>query len=104
MEINTISYKEWLMKLGISGMKETNLSGGRAGYIWPHLHERFSCERDVRLSFRVPKPQIKTLRWKLKEVSWSSHHGSVVTNWHSIHEDIGSIPGLIQWVNNPALL
>ena len=33
----------------------------------------------------------------------SSHCGSVVTNPTSIHEDEGSIPGLAQWVNDPAL-
>ena len=35
---------------------------------------------------------------------WCSHHGSVVTNLTSIHEDTGSMPGLAQWVKDPALL
>ena len=34
----------------------------------------------------------------------SSHHGSVVMNPTSIHEEVGSIPGLAQWVKNPKVL
>ena len=39
----------------------------------------------------------------LKYSPLTSHCGSVVMNPTSIHEDMGSIPGLSQWVKDPAL-
>ena len=39
----------------------------------------------------------------LKIPAWSSHYGSAETNLTSIHEDVGSIPGLTQWIKEPVL-
>ena len=40
-----------------------------------------------------------------KNIYWRSFHcGAAEMNPTSIHEDAGSIPGLTQWVKDPALL
>lgn len=37
------------------------------------------------------------------EKPWSSHYGAVKMNLTNIHEDLGSIPVLNQWVGDLAL-
>ena len=48
--------------------------------------------------------KIIVIKKKKNPSYWSSHHGLVVTNPTGIQEDAGSIPGLTQWVKDPALL
>ena len=60
----------------------------------------------------VNRPIVEYLEQTLTELSIeiylnallrSSHHGSVVANPASIHEDMGSISGAAQWVKDSAL-
>ena len=46
---------------------------------------------------------MELMRGVRKETKWSSHSGSAVKNTTSVHEDVGLIPGLAQWVKDPAL-
>ena len=50
------------------------------------------------------KPQSVHLPLSLKiKAAWNSHVAQWVTNSASIHEDVGSIPGLSQWVKGSGL-
>ena len=46
----------------------------------------------------------KSLVIKKNRERGRSHRGSVVKNLTSIHENVGWIPGLAQWVKDPVLL
>ena len=58
------------------------------------------------LKFTVEKfdSSIQSVPKRLKSCPRSSRCGSMVMNLTSFHEDVGSIPGLAQWVKNQALL
>ena len=64
-----------------------------------HLPEQVAVGGGVREGLRqCSRSHIKYFKEE------SSHGGSMETNLPSIHEDVGLVPGLAQWVKGPALL
>ena len=71
--------------------------------------EVLSCMKDLAtlIIFMIISTILKSMFHfaflKLKIQSIRSFRGSAVTNLTSIHEDVGSIPGFTQWVNDLVL-
>ena len=80
-------------------------------YIYLNSWKSLVCFFSLLLTFSPPLLYFfAILQWNGIEVSdskkfilGSSHHGSAETNLTSIHEDVGSIPGLDKWVKDLAL-
>ena len=71
-----------------------HLEKTKGHWLFTDLVGRFHLEKH----FLLESHQVK------KNYFWRSPCGSVVTNWTSIHEDMGLIPSLPPWLKDLALL
>ena len=87
---NIVAECSGMSKWNIDFMDNIFMGIGEIGEarVWRSLHEGVRRQEEI----------------KLKKKSQSPHCGSVETNLTSNHEDAGFIPGLAQWVKDPALL
>ena len=77
------------------------VNGGITAFLWTFNRNTSDVyPEDKMLPFELKNNNYFTIN----KVSRSFHHGSVVMDPASIHEDVGSIPGVPQWVKDLVLL